>query len=77
MTALRKEELQAQLDSIDARIAKLSLPTVTTQEGERNQADLEILNVIRSQLSGKDESCLRMTLSWQMQRSSEFVYSRL
>lgn len=53
MTALRKKELQAQLDSIDARIAKLSLPTVTTQEGERNQADLEILNVIRSQILEK------------------------
>ena len=53
MTALRKKELQAQLDSINARIAKVSLPTVTTQEGERNQADLEILNVIRSQILEK------------------------
>jgi hypothetical protein len=53
MKALRKKELQAQLDSIDARIAKLSLPTVTTREGERNQADLEILNVIRGKILEK------------------------
>jgi hypothetical protein len=54
MTALfTKRELQAQLESIDIRITKIKdplVPTLTIEEGERNQADLQKLNAARSDL---------------------------
>jgi hypothetical protein len=54
MTApFTKTELQAQINNIDTRIALLKLPTVTIEEGERNQAELQKLNAARSELLEK------------------------
>ena len=53
MTVFTKKELQAQIDNIDTRIALLKLPTVTIEEGERNQAELQKLNAARSELLEK------------------------
>ena len=53
MTLLTKKELQTQINNIDTRIALLKLPTVTIEEDERNQADLQKLNAARSELLEK------------------------
>jgi hypothetical protein len=54
MTApFTKKELQAQINNIETRIALLKLPTVTIEEGERNQAELQKLNAARSELLEK------------------------
>jgi uncharacterized small protein (DUF1192 family) len=53
MTVFTKKELQTQLNNIDTRIALLKLPTVTIEEGERIQAELQKLNAARSELLEK------------------------
>ena len=53
MTAFTKKELQAQIDNVDTRIALLKLPTVTIEEGERIQEELQKLNAARSELLEK------------------------
>ncbi len=51
-TLFTKKELQAQIESINTRIAKLKkLPTVTIDV--QNQADLQKLNALRSDLLEK------------------------
>jgi hypothetical protein len=53
MTAFTKKELQAQIDNVDTRIALLKLPTVTIEEGERIQEELQKLSAARSELLEK------------------------
>ena len=53
MTAFTKKELQTQIDNVDTRIALLKLPTVTIEEGERIQEELQKLNAARSELLEK------------------------
>jgi hypothetical protein len=53
MTVFTKKEIQMQINNIDTRIALLKLPTVTIEEGERIQADLQKLNAARSELLEK------------------------
>ena len=53
MTVFTKKELKAQSNNIDTRIALLKLPTVTIEEGERIQAELQKLNAARSELLEK------------------------
>jgi hypothetical protein len=53
MTVFTKTELKAQINNIDTRIALLKLPTVTIEEGERIQAELQKLNAARSKLVEK------------------------
>jgi hypothetical protein len=53
MTSFTRKELQTQINNIDTRIALLKLPTVTTEEGERTQAELQKLNVARNELLEK------------------------
>jgi hypothetical protein len=53
MTVFTKKELQAQINNIDTRIALLKLPTVTIEEGERIQAEIQKLNAARSKLVAK------------------------
>ena len=53
MTVFNKKELQTQIDNIDTRIALLKLPTVTIEETERIQAELQKLNAARSELLEK------------------------
>ena len=53
MTAFTKKELQTQIDNIDTRIALLELPTVTMEEGERIQEELQKLRAARSELLEK------------------------
>jgi hypothetical protein len=53
MTVFTKKELQTQIDNIDTRIALLKLPTVTIEEGERIQAELQKLNAARTELLEK------------------------
>lgn len=53
MTVFTKKELQTQIDNIDTRIALLKLPTVTIEEGERIQEELQKLSAARSELLEK------------------------
>jgi len=53
MTVFNKKELQTQIDNIDTRIALLKLPTVTIEEGERIQEELQKLSAARSELLEK------------------------
>jgi len=53
MTVFTKKELKAQINNIDTRIALLKLPTVTIEEGERIQAELQKLNAARNELLEK------------------------
>jgi hypothetical protein len=53
MRAFTKKELQVQIHNIDTRIALLKLPNVKAEEGERIQAELQRLNVARSELLEK------------------------
>jgi uncharacterized membrane protein YcaP (DUF421 family) len=48
-----KKELQTQINNIDTRIALLKLPTVTIEEGERVEAELQKLNTARNELLEK------------------------
>ena len=53
MTPFTKRELQTQINNIDTRIALLKLPTVTKEEAEKIQAELEKLNAARNELLEK------------------------
>jgi uncharacterized small protein (DUF1192 family) len=53
MATFTKKELQTQINNIDTRIALLKLPTVTLEEGERVEAELQKLNAARNELLEK------------------------
>jgi uncharacterized small protein (DUF1192 family) len=53
MRVFTKKEIQMQINNIDTRIALLKLPTVTTEESERIQANLQKLNAARAELLEK------------------------
>ena len=53
MPSFTRKELQRQINNIDTRIALLKLPTVTTEEGERVEAELQKLNAARNELLEK------------------------
>jgi hypothetical protein len=53
MRVFTKKEIQMQINNIDTRIALLKLPTVTSEESERIQADLQKLNAARNELLEK------------------------
>ena len=53
MATFTKKELQRQINNIDTRIALLKLPTVTIEEGERVEAELQKLNAARNELLEK------------------------
>jgi len=53
MATFTKKELQTQINDIDTRIALLKLPTVTIEEGERVEAELQKLNAARNELREK------------------------
>jgi uncharacterized small protein (DUF1192 family) len=53
MATFAKKELQTQINNIDTRIALLKLPTVTIEEGERVEAELQKLNAARNELLEK------------------------
>jgi uncharacterized small protein (DUF1192 family) len=53
MATFTKKELQTQINNIDPRIALLKLPTVTIEEGERVEAELQKLNAARNELLEK------------------------
>jgi len=53
MATFTKKELQTQINNIDTRIALLKLPTVTIEEGERVEAELQKLNAARNELLEK------------------------
>jgi uncharacterized small protein (DUF1192 family) len=53
MATFTKKELQTQINNIDSRIALLKLPTVTIEEGERVEAELQKLNAARNELLEK------------------------
>jgi hypothetical protein len=57
MTALLKKELQAHIQSIDIRIARLKhLQAATTHEADRNRMDLQKLEATRAELLEKVKS---------------------
>ena len=53
MATFTKKELQTQINNIDTRIALLKLPTVTIEEGERVEAELQKLNATQNELLEK------------------------
>jgi hypothetical protein len=53
MAVFTKKELQRQINNIDTRIALLKLPSVTIEEGERIQVELQKLSAARSELLEK------------------------
>ena len=53
MTVFTKKELHTQINNIDTRIALLKLPTVSKEESEKIQAELQKLNAARNELLEK------------------------
>ena len=68
MTPFTKRELQTQINNIDTRIALLKLPTVTKEEAEKIQAELEKLNAARNELLEKLKVAPRMNAATCRQR---------
>ena len=53
MTVFTKKELHTQINNVDTRIALLKLPTVSKEESEKIETELQELNAARNELLEK------------------------